>query len=57
MTLWWLQPEWKETRCSQCGDRIWPEGDPDWGLCWPCMQQKVELERQQKEIQEVESEE
>ena len=36
MSLWWLQPGWTETCCAQCGARIHPEGDPDWGLCWPC---------------------
>lgn len=35
MSLWWLQPGWTETRCA-CGQKIWPEGDPDHGLCWQC---------------------
>ena len=34
--LWWLRPEWKEAICAQCGTKIWPEGDPDWGLCYAC---------------------
>lgn len=38
MSLWWLQPGWKDTRCAQCGARIWPEGDPDWGLCAGCFE-------------------
>lgn len=37
MSLWWLQPGWTDACCAQCGSRIWPEGDPDWGLCWSCM--------------------
>lgn len=39
MSLWWLQPGWTSTCCGRCGSTIWPEGDPDWGLCWPCMEQ------------------
>jgi hypothetical protein len=34
--FWWLQPDWTETQCAQCGAKIWPEGDPDHGLCWQC---------------------
>lgn len=36
MTFYWLQPGWTSTRCS-CGKKIWPEGDPDWGMCYECM--------------------
>ena len=36
MSLWWLQPGWTETCCAQCGQRIWPEGDPDHGVCFSC---------------------
>lgn len=36
MTLWWLQPGWTETCCARCGARVWPDGDPDWGVCLPC---------------------
>ena len=42
MTLWWLQPGWKDTTCMSCGSQIWPEGDPDWGLCLPCMTDDLE---------------
>lgn len=34
--LWWLQPGWTETLCSRCGKKIWPEGDPDHGVCYGC---------------------
>lgn len=57
MTLWWLQPGWTETRCSCCGALIYPEGDPDWGLCWPCMnrqQEEHENERRAQETREME---
>lgn len=36
MSLWWLQPGWAETRCIKCGAKIWPEGDPDHGVCFTC---------------------
>jgi len=36
MSFYWLEPEWKETLCSKCGEKIWPEGDPDWGKCYEC---------------------
>lgn len=36
--LWWLQPGWTAARCAQCGEKIWPEGDPDWGVCSRCFQ-------------------
>jgi len=35
-SLWWLQPGWTDGRCGHCGKQIWPEGDPDWGLCVGC---------------------
>lgn len=41
MTLWWLQPGWDQATCGNCGTRIAPEGDPDWGLCFPCMEQSL----------------
>ena len=34
--FYWLEPEWKKTRCACCGNIIWPEGDPDWGMCYDC---------------------
>lgn len=49
MSLWWLEPGWKETRCSQCGAMIWPEGDPDWGKCYTCFSAELEANRQAKE--------
>jgi len=36
MALWWMEPGWEETSCARCGRTIWPEGDPDWGLCFEC---------------------
>lgn len=60
MSLWWLQPGWDQATCSNCGARIAPEGDPDWGVCWGCMEQQrhhEELEQQQQrewEAQEAE---
>lgn len=37
--LWWLQPGWADAKCGNCGAHIQQSGgDPDWGLCWPCMQ-------------------
>lgn len=47
MSLWWLQPGWKETPCSLCGATIWPEGDPDWGLCARCFDQRHDRESEQ----------
>lgn len=40
MNLWWLQPGWRETRCACCGAKIWPEGDPDMGICFACYSQQ-----------------
>lgn len=36
MSLWWLQPGWTETRCACCGAKVWPDSDPDTGLCLSC---------------------
>ena len=34
MTLWWLQPGWKDAECH-CGCNIWDSGgDPDMGVCY-----------------------
>lgn len=49
MSLWWLQPGWTETCCGRCGSKIYPEGDPDWGLCWPCMQHQTEMQKREAE--------
>jgi hypothetical protein len=49
VTLWWLQPGWTETRCANCGAKIWPQGDPDWGLCEPCF--TAQLQQQYPEEQ------
>ena len=36
MSLWWLQPGWKDARCG-CGQNIWQSGgDPDMGVCFDC---------------------
>jgi hypothetical protein len=40
--FWWLQPGWTETCCANCGQRIWPEGDPDWGVCYRCFTEQWE---------------
>lgn len=45
MSLWWLQPGWADATCASCGATIAPEGDPDWGYCWPCMQHRTEQHR------------
>ena len=41
MTLWWLQSGWTDATCADCGRRIWPDGDPDWGRCVDCFEQDV----------------
>jgi len=41
MSLWWLEPGWDQQCCAQCGARIWPEGDPDWGLCLQCFDEQL----------------
>lgn len=40
MNLWWLQPGWTDARCH-CGEKIWPEGDPDWGECYECFSETL----------------
>lgn len=45
MSLWWLEPGWTEALCGECGSKIWPEGDPDHGVCYQCfMRQQQETE-------------
>lgn len=44
MTLWWLQPGWRQTSCARCGAKIWPEGDPDWGYCYSCFSDNLAKE-------------
>lgn len=44
--MWWLQPGWKQTECAICSKNIWDTGgDPDHGLCYDCLNQKLEWER------------
>jgi hypothetical protein len=48
--MWWLQPGWKEALCIDCGKKIWPEGDPDWGRCVECFDAQLNHEREMREI-------
>lgn len=52
MTLWWLQPGWTDACCASCGAKIHPEGDPDWGYCFPCYQQMLEQQDREREEEE-----
>ena len=37
MSLWWLEPGWKNALCARCGVNIWNSGgDPDHGVCYDC---------------------
>jgi len=51
MSLWWLEPDWTSAVCPRCGTKIWPKGDPDWGLCYDCF---TEAHRKDPEPQEPE---
>lgn len=42
MSLWWLEPGWKDAECL-CGANIWQAGgDPDMGCCPDCAQASQE---------------
>jgi len=55
VSLWWLQPGWDQTRCAQCGAKIWPEGDPDWGVCVACFAPPEEQYPEQQYPEEEEA--
>lgn len=42
MSLWWLQSGWTTARCA-CGAVIWPDGDPDRGACYDCLNDSLVL--------------
>ena len=46
--LWWLEPGWTETLCANCGKKIWPDGDPDHGVCYECFMERYEYEQQRR---------
>jgi len=48
-SLWWMEPGWEETCCSYCGAKIWPMGDPDWGLCCSCYGQQLQQRHDEEE--------
>lgn len=51
MSLWWLQPGWANASCGMCGAHIQRSGgDPDWGLCWPCMQAQTERNQSERRM-------
>lgn len=52
MSFWWLEPGWTETCCANCGAKIWPEGDPDQGVCFSCFQQAWHEQDQQERVEE-----
>jgi len=39
--MWWLEPGWTQACCAQCGAKIWPAGDPDWGFCYDCFSARL----------------
>lgn len=44
--------EWLETTCYNCGQNIHASGgDPDWGLCWPCMEHQTNLAQADREYE------
>ena len=47
MSLYWLEPGWTDALCMECGVKIWPEGDPDWGRCYNCFTRHLESQHQQ----------
>lgn len=47
--LWWLEPAWKETLCARCGGKIWPEGDPDHGVCYDCYMEEYARGHEQEQ--------
>jgi hypothetical protein len=58
MSLWWLEPGWADACCGRCGAHIRQSGgDPDWGLCWPCMQQDAEQKQREREARQSYEEE
>lgn len=49
MSLYWLQPEWKDAACH-CGANIWNSGgDPDWGECYNCFSHRHQQQQQYRE--------
>lgn len=57
MSLYWLRPEWTEAGCGNCGQNIHASGgDPDWGLCWPCMEHQTNLAQAHREYERGECE-
>lgn len=56
MSLYWLRPEWTEALCAHCGQNIYASGgDPDWGLCWPCMEHQNNLAQAEREYEQERS--
>ena len=49
LMTWWLQPGWNEACCTDCGRKIWPEGDPDWGRCVECFEARLDHEKRMRE--------
>lgn len=46
--FYWLREGWTSARCAECGARIWPDGDPDWGFCYPCFSARVERKKREQ---------
>lgn len=52
--FYWLRPEWLATTCYNCGQNIHASGgDPDWGLCWPCMEHQTNLAQADREYEQA----
>lgn len=46
-SFWWIDPVWTSATCSCCGSKIWPEGDPDWGMCYECFSLYLQIEEEE----------
>ncbi len=56
MSMWWLEPGWKQTCCGRCGQNIWDSGgDPDHGICYHCFESDYLREDEMKKTQETKS--
>lgn len=38
--------------CANCGQKIWPEGDPDHGVCYSCFMEQYQSDQEQQQADE-----
>ena len=50
--MWWMNDSWGKACCASCGANIQASGgDPDWGYCWNCFNNRLSEREHEREME------